>query len=210
MIFKVPSNPTFSVVVWFCMSRVVITWGNTRAHPASGMMGTKGSNCFAHPQLWQKSLGFPPEETGCWVLLGLGSGLSPSSKAEPRAVVVRGSFQTLLTSTANPARSICNWKHNSHHSVFFTWAFCLHHCRVHRHIFIFFLVFPLSSSWVILGQACNICETSKAHGCAEVPQKVLTLWGFHGYCILSLAVDSGKWWLCFHQVWLELALDSCW
>lgn len=75
----------------------------------------------------------------------------------------------------------------------------------------FFKFLSLSSSWVILGWACHICETSKAHGCAEVPQKVLlTLGGFHGCCILSLAVDNGKWWLCFHQVWLELALDSSW
>lgn len=173
---------------------------------------------FTLPSVWPKSLRFLPKETGCWVLLGLGSGLgsglSPSSKAEHRGVVVRGSFQTLLMGRANPARSICNWKHNSHHSMFFTRAVSLHHCRVQRHrgtsFLFFFLIFPVSSSWVILGQVCPICETSKAHGCAEVPQKVLTLRGFHGCCILSLAIDNVKWWLCFHQVWLELALDSCW
>lgn len=107
------------------------------------MLGTKGSNCFAQPPVWQKSLWFPPKERGCWVLLGLGSGLSPSSKAEPRGVVVRGSFQTLLTSRASPARSICNWKHHSHHSVFFTQAVGLHHCRVHWHILIFLNFSPL-------------------------------------------------------------------
>lgn len=75
------------------------------------MTGTKGSSSFAQPLVWQKFLRFPSKEGGCWVLLGLGSGLIHSSKAEPRGVVVRGSFQTLLTSRASPARSISNWKH---------------------------------------------------------------------------------------------------
>lgn len=109
-------------------------------------MGTKGSNHFARPSVWQKSLRFSPKEAGFWVFLGLGSGLSPSLKAEPRAGVVRGLFQTFqtpLTGRANPAGCICNWKHNSHHGVFFTPAVCLYHCKVHWHIFIFIIFSPL-------------------------------------------------------------------
>lgn len=111
------------------------------------------------------------------MLLGLDNGPSPSSKAEPRAVVVRGSFQTPLTSRANPAEfqlelktvtTVCS----SHELFAFTSA-------ESTGTSLFFFHFSHSSSWVILGQACHICETSKARGCAEVPQKELTLWGFH-------------------------------
>lgn len=133
-------------------SRFVIIWGNIRVHSASVCQWDdvdEGEQRLCSPLHWfgRKLLDFPQRNgmscpfPAARVLLGPGSGPNPSSKAEPGGVVARqGSFQTLLTSRVNRVRFVCNWKHNSRCSVFFTWSICPEYCRVHRHIFNFFFL----------------------------------------------------------------------
>lgn len=64
-----------------------------------------------------------------------------------------------LTSTANCVHFICNWKHDSRCSVFFTWSICPQYCEVHRYTFNFTFFSSLYSSCVNLGWTCHICET---------------------------------------------------
>ena len=151
-------------------SRFVIIWGNLGVRVSSVCQRgdvVEGEQEVCSPLHWfgRKLPDFPQRNgVSCsfpvaWALPGPGSGPSPSSKAEPRGAVVRqGSFRTPLTGRANCVRFICNWKHNSCRSLFFTRSVCPQYCRVHRQIFDFF--FPsLYSSRVILGQSCRICET---------------------------------------------------
>lgn len=56
----------------------------------------------------------------------------PFLEGRPREAMVRqSSFQTPLTSRGSKACFVCNWKHDSHHSVFFTWSICPECCGVH-------------------------------------------------------------------------------
>lgn len=128
-----------------------------------------GRKLLDFPQRNVVSFPFPAAQA----LLGLGSGPSPSSKAEPGGVVVRQSlFQTPLTSRVNRVRFVCNWKHNSHRSVFFTRSVCPQYCRVHRHIliFFFFLLFKLGHPRLDLSYLREL---------PKISQKMLTRWDFH-------------------------------
>lgn len=138
--------------------------------------------------VWKKAPRFPPKKCGVTAraLLGLGSGPSPSSKAEPGGVVVRqSSFQTPLTGRVNRDRFICNWKHNSHRSVFFTRSVCPQYCRVHRHILIFFFLLPFKLGHPKL-------DFSYLRDLPKMPQKMLMHWDFHS---ISRVIP------CCRQMW---------
>lgn len=142
-----------------------------------------------------------------------GSGPSPSSKAEPGGVVVRqGSFQTPLTGRVNCVRFVCNWKHNSCRSVFFTQSVCPEHCRVHRRIFNIFFFFSLYSSWVILGQTYHICKTFQSTWMYRGASKDAETLGFSRriafYSLLWTMLNDGFVSIMFGWSWLWVPVDN--